>query len=122
MKYYGFNPPFFGGGIQNVLSRQEDEQLIKNDVLQLLLTLPGERVHRPKFGTPLRSFVFENSTSVTALRARIISAIQSYEQRINVVSLNLIPKNDNLLVILVFNLKSDPKRQFTIERFVNQNG
>jgi hypothetical protein len=51
--WFGFNPPFIGGQ-QKVMSRQEDLRLIKNDLLQLLLTVPGERVHRPTFGSPIR--------------------------------------------------------------------
>jgi len=60
--YYGINPPFIGGN-QNILSIQTDERLIKNDILQMLLTRPGERVYRPTFGTGLRDCVFENMSA-----------------------------------------------------------
>ena len=54
--YFGQNPPFVGGA-EKVLSRQEDIRLIKNDILQLIMTSPGERVHRPNFGTAVRETI-----------------------------------------------------------------
>jgi len=81
--YFGFNPPFVGGN-QGVLSRQEDERLIKNDILQLLLTLPGERVHEPFFGTRIRAAVFEPLDDVTMseLEEEIRAAIANEEPRL----------------------------------------
>lgn len=120
--YYGMNPPFIGG-VQKVLSRQEDIQLIKNDVLQLLLTVPGERVYRPDFGSPLRSYVFETSTSsdLITLSRDIKQAINDYEPRVDIVSLDLRPTDDGkaLYMDLVLSLRIDPKKVFTIQRFIN---
>jgi len=81
--YYGYNPPFIGG-LEGILSRQEDERLIKNDILQLLLTLPGERVHEPNFGTRLRAAPFEPLDDVTmsALRTEILAVLEREELRI----------------------------------------
>ena len=58
VNFYGFNPPFLGGN-QNVLSRQEDVRLIQTDILQLLLTSPGQRVMRPNFGTSINYQLFD---------------------------------------------------------------
>lgn len=130
-KYFGANPPFWGGP-QNILSRQEDEQLIKNDLLQLLLTVPGERVNRPSFGTILRSFVFEQNTptNITILENSILTAIADFEPRVNVESLTISPRSElrqtsanehTIYVKLVVSLKSDPQQLLTIERLINQN-
>lgn len=120
--FYGFNPPFIGGP-QNVLSRQEDEQLIKNDILQLLLTVPGERVMRPDFGVNLRNFVFEQLTTpqLRELESEIGNQVELQEQRVFVDSVDLERDDDkNLLTIRVSTrLKKDPKRQLTIEQFIN---
>ena len=121
-EYYGFNPPFLGGP-QNVLSRQEDEQLIKNDLLQLLLTVPGERVNRPEFGTPLRSYVFEqgSQSDLLALQQDVIQAIASFEKRVNKEFLQITFNEDEnkLMIKLIVSLKKDPKRQLTIQKFIN---
>lgn len=119
--YYGFNPPFIGGP-QNVMSRQEDRQLIKNDILQLLLTVPGERVNRPNYGTPLRSFVFENNTvaGIDALRVDIREAILNFEPRVGIERLEITQDADahTLKLLLIVFLHKDPKVRLTIERFI----
>lgn len=81
--YFGFNMPFLDN--RGVLARQEDARLIKNDILQLLLTIPGERVHRPKFGTILRTSVFDPLTDATIsqLQQSVKTAIINNEPRLN---------------------------------------
>jgi len=85
IKYFGYNAPFIGGQ-ENILSRQEGERLIKNDLVQLLLTAPDERVMRPDFGTRIRTFVFDNmdEQSLDELENDIREAISTYERRVQV--------------------------------------
>jgi len=121
-EYYGMNPPFIGGA-QNVLSRQEDEQLIKNDLLQLLLTIPGERVNRPKFGTPLRSYVFEQGAKadLISLQQDVSLSIATFEKRVNKEFLQITFNEDEnkLLIKLIVSIKKDPKKQLTIQTFID---
>lgn len=121
LNYYGFNPPFFGGSA-GILSRQENERLIKNDLLQLLLTLPGERVMLPTFGTALRSFVFEQFDDATLemLRMNIINAISLNEGRVNLTSLTLSPDYDNhgLRISITFSLKAQPNEAYSLDTFI----
>jgi phage baseplate assembly protein W len=121
-RVFGFNPPFIGGP-QNILSRQEDDKIIKNDLLQLLLTVPGERVHRPTWGVNLRDFVFEQLTEadLLILREDMLEAIGNYETRIVVRTLNLIPDeaNNGLVISLVFSLVNDPRRLISISKLIN---
>ncbi len=117
--YFGMNPPFWGGP-QNILSRQEDEKLIKNDLLQLLLTVPGERVHRPSFGVQLRTAIFEQNTPdhLAALEVAISEAIATHEPRVRVLELSLTAKADSnaVNIKLVTELVKDPKVKLTIDR------
>ncbi len=119
--FYGFNPPFVGGQ-QKYFSRQEDERLIKNDLLQLLLTVPGERVMRPDFGVNLRNVVFEQLDDITIqiLREDIISAIKRYEPRINVLGLSLqpAPERNGMIISLAFNMKNDPSIELNFSQFI----
>lgn len=125
VKYYGFNMPFMGGP-QNILSRQEDIQLIRNDILQLLLTLPGERVMRPQFGTPLRGLVFDTLTSedLASAQDQIARAIRDNEPRVLVESVVLQQDADRhkLFIKIVSRLKKDPNVVITIDRFINSTG
>jgi phage baseplate assembly protein W len=118
---FGYNAPFIGGP-QNVLSRQEDEQLIKNDILQLLLTIPGERVMRPGFGVNLRNAVFEPSDNATVsnLELEIRQAIEQYDQRVNVDDVQIVadPDNHGMTVRVFTTLRSNPLMHIDIEQFV----
>lgn len=77
---------------------------IKGDLIQLILTNPGDRVMLPTFGTPLRSLLFEPNTEVLSELAKsaITNAIQTWEPRIVVNSLEIensaenasLPQND----------------------------
>lgn len=108
---FGFNPPFVGGQ-QKYFSRQEDERLVKNDLLQLLLTIPGERVMRPNFGVNLRNVVFEQLDDVTIelLREDISTAVANFLPTINLLGLNIRPdaNNNTMVVSVAFNMVSDP--------------
>lgn len=65
---------------------QSGVNTIKSDLLQLLLTNPGERVMLPEFGTPLRTLLFEPNDPTLAEQARnmIINSIRRWEPRIAV--------------------------------------
>jgi phage baseplate assembly protein W len=109
--YFGFNPPFIGG-TQGVLSRQEDTRLIKNDILQLLNTVPGERIHRPSFGTPLREVIFDPLTEsvLSALKNQILNAISREEPRVTSTNVVIIsdPDNRTITVTVVTYLTINP--------------
>jgi len=69
--------------------------LLLQDIQLLLLTSPGERVNRPKFGAGLRALVWENIDAVVIEGPGIIrSALEKYEPRINVISISA-DSNDN---------------------------
>jgi len=109
--YFGFNPPFIGGA-EKVLSRQEDLKLVKNDLLQLILTSPGERVHRPKFGTVIRETLFDPSDDTTyeLLADDIQDEIVRSEPRVFNVQVTVQPIDDGQMikVKVLANLTFDP--------------
>jgi len=100
--YRGFNPPIFGGQ-QNILSRQSGERLIKNDLLQLLLTSPGERVMRPDFGTIIKESLFEPIDSVTLrdIEKDVNNKIRTFEPRVSATANVALDADNNTLRITV---------------------
>lgn len=64
---------------------------IKGDLIQLILTNPGERVMLPTFGTPLRNLLFEPNTEILVERVKqaINNSIQTWEPRIVVNSIDV---------------------------------
>ncbi len=100
--WFGYGPPFLGGA-ENILSRQEDEQLIKNDLKSLLLTVPGERYNRPDFGCQLRNFTFElaDDSQLSSLRQSVINAIEQWEERVIINNVDVGSSQDHQLTVTV---------------------
>lgn len=115
--YFGFNPPFLTDS--TILPLQSDERLIKNDLLQLLLTVPGERIFRPNFGTDIRSSLFEPSDDNTYsdIKQSIVTAIANFEPRVKLTKVEVAPAADeNIIVVQIFaSLTLDPNRILTVE-------
>lgn len=72
------------------------QQNLKN----LLLTAPGEKVMDPSFGVGLRNFLFENNTAVVAAKveSRIRSQISKYMPFVNITSLQVMSDQQNNLL------------------------
>lgn len=115
--YFGFNPPFFTG--TTVMPVQTDERLIKNDLIQLLLTVPGERVFRPDFGTTIKPTLFEpiDEFTLNNIRESIVDAIGKYEPRVIINDVQVVPTADNNLIdIKLFAVLSiDRNKQLELE-------
>lgn len=69
---------------RGILAQSSGVDQIKADLLQLLLTNPGERVMLPTYGTPLRELIFEPNDTSLERRARemIANSILTWEPRI----------------------------------------
>ncbi len=90
-----------------------DTEVIKADLIQLLLTEPGERVMMPQFGTGLRKYIFEQGTNSMTIEIEklIISAISTWEKRIIVDDITVyFPTGDSRL-----SYDNDDSGQDTIE-------
>ena len=69
------------------------EDLAKQNFKMLLLTNPGERIMRPRFGVGLRRYLFQPNTEITydAIVARIGSQVEEYLPYIGVDSIDFDP-------------------------------
>jgi phage baseplate assembly protein W len=117
MIYYGYNAPFKGGH-QNVMSAQSGDRLIKNDLLQLLLTAKGERLMRPQFGTTLKSRLFNEITPsvLTSIEAELNEVIRTQEPRINARVTVTADADEHTINIKVYGkYTSNPSESFTAE-------
>jgi phage baseplate assembly protein W len=77
------------GGIALVSREREIEQAIQI----IMMTYPGERPMRPRFGCPLRDFVFRNADYSTAveLSLAVKSSVVQWEPRVDVVDVVVTP-------------------------------
>lgn len=81
--FNGISFPFRRGGTSFPAATTDDE-LIKESLIQLVLTQNGERIMRPDFGTNALSFVFEPNNVVLeqTIRAELQAVIGRYEPRV----------------------------------------
>ena len=85
------------------------EEHVRDEIIQLLLTNPGERPFLPDFGGGLRRLVFEGNDDVTAglAKATISQAISYWlKERIEMLALNVSADDSTLNVDLSYRLLS----------------
>jgi phage baseplate assembly protein W len=69
---------------RGLLAQKKGVDQIKADLLQLLLTNPGERVMLPEYGTPLRELFFDPNDIELEVRGKsmVAKAVATWEPRI----------------------------------------
>lgn len=92
------------------VSSRTDEEAIKQSLRNLLLTKNFERPFRSFIGSPVNSLMFEPvSPMLTAmLQKAIISTIDNYEPRIEVLDLEItyIDSSNSVNIVLIFRLRN----------------
>jgi phage baseplate assembly protein W len=85
---WSFPPEFSRRGQVSMVSAEED---IRQSILILLGTTPGERVMQPIFGCGLKSQVYENinESTITILKDLIKRAILFFEPRVILQSIEI---------------------------------
>jgi uncharacterized protein len=78
-------------------------ELLLQDMQDLLLTVPGERVYHPTYGCTLRNQIWENiDTAATKGANSIQSALNKFEPRISTLSVTAtINRNTDLLIFQI---------------------
>ena len=81
-----------------------NEQLIQESLIQLVLTMRGERVMRPDVGCGATTLVFENNDSVLSnlLRAEVQGTIARFEPRVHLQDIIVERSDSEIIVTLVY--------------------
>lgn len=108
-KAIGVKVPFTKKGVFQFNYTTKDQ--IKSNLINLLLTSPGERYHEPSYGVGMREILFEQNTEtnerIRALRARIDQNIQFHLPQIEVNNLQVIPEGQQLRVKIDYTVLLD---------------
>lgn len=109
---YSFGFPFAideGGG---VVASGGDEA-IRNKIVQVLMTAPGERIHQPEFGCGLLNMVFEpnNSVLATTIQFTVSQALTRWLDEEMLVDSVIANSVDEYIVIEVIYTKKDTMQQ-----------
>ena len=85
----GVSLPFNGPGVFKTNYTTKDQT--KSNLINLVLTEPGERVNKPSFGVGLNSLLFEQNINKDDLQERIQEAVSQDENlsRITISNINL---------------------------------
>jgi phage baseplate assembly protein W len=117
MKYFGYNAPFIDGN-GKALSKQAGDRIIKNDLIQLIRTSPGERVMRPRWGTQLNQALFSliDDRVAADLTSNLNEVIAREEPRVRVnVVVTPNPDQHLLLVVISGYYTNELNRTFEME-------
>ena len=99
---------------------------VRSEVIQLLLTDPGERAFQPRFGGGLKRLVFEANSEVTAAlaRARLSKVLSFYlGERLKVMQLETSADQTTLSVDLAYQLVgSSETRRLRFEHDISNSG
>jgi len=120
---WGFPPTFRGGRIAEA-AYEED---VRQAILIVLGTSPGERVMRPLFGAGLDRFVFEPIGAATLVQVEdgVREALVTWEPRITVDEVKVTPQGQppNVLAIeLDYRVRATNTRQNLVYPFYLQEG
>jgi hypothetical protein len=97
----GWNFPVAEIAGQTAMAQYEED--VRQAILIVLLTNPGERVMRPTFGAGLNEFLFEpiNSTTMATIAQRVEDSLIDWEPRIDVISVSVAPDSKNNATLLI---------------------
>ena len=113
--------------ITGELAVKRDIESVKQSVVNILSTNPGERPFLPLFGANIRKYLFENFNQINAtlIEEQVINALANYEPRVRVLNVDVdgTPSNtdrNEIDVTVEFEIRS-PTRDvtsvsFTVER------
>jgi len=110
--------PFDAPGVFKSTYTTKDQ--VKSNLLNLLLTTPGERIMNSSFGCDLTRFLFEGitDTNINELRENIIDSISVYIPEIIVSNIDVISNSDYNEITLTVNYRlriSNTPDQVTVQ-------
>jgi len=105
--------------IDDFLVIKKENDLIKENITRILLTSPGERVMNPKFGSKLKSFIFENDNILKNDVVRNLKqSINRWEPRVDIKYINAEIKEVGVAEIFISLISKTTLEEFTYETII----
>ena len=109
--------------VRKDINKHVDEQAVINSIKNIILTNHYEKPFNSDFGSNIRSMLFENMDSITAmsLEREILQTIENFEPRVSVSKVTAIPDFDNngysiKMEFYIINLTNPITIQFFLQR------
>ena len=103
---------------------QTVKEQVKTNLINLLLTEPGERINEPNFGVGLKKLLFEQNPNIEILKERISNQIEFYIPTISLLDINVNFENDEykLFIIISYSFNLDRSKDAIQLNFNNNVG
>lgn len=97
-----------------------DQRAIKADLLHLLLTMKGQRLYNPDFGTDLLRYIFEpnDSKNLSDIKDSVSTSVKKYLPNLTITSLTVTPSPDSEYAAVIQINYTISEDVFDIEDFV----
>ena len=79
---------------------QTIKEQVKTNLINVLLTVPGERINLPKYGIGLKKLLFENEIDSDLLREKINYQVNRYVEHINVTNIEVGTSEDEHTIFI----------------------
>ena len=98
------------------------KEQVKANLINLLLTQPGERVNEPNFGVGLKHFLFEQNIDIDSLNTVINEQINFYIPEISLIDtvVDFLDDEHLLFIKIIYSINSDNTTD-AIQLNFNQN-
>lgn len=103
--------------------RTFNEEAVKRSIRNIIMTVRGERLMNPQYGSDINSILFENMTpsSEEMLKEYITTAINNYEPRANIIAVVVTALYDmNAYGVTIVFSTINRKEPVTIELLINR--
>ncbi|MBC8488708.1 MAG: GPW/gp25 family protein [Bacteroidetes bacterium] len=110
-----YYPLSIDSGLGKLAEENTYEEYVRQLIIQVLFTNPGERVNRPDFGCGIKRMVFAPNSELTAslLQVTILQSLQKWlNQLIEVQEVKATPVDEKLEIHLVYILKINRERKY----------
>lgn len=121
-KGWSFPPCFTQDGV----SMAEGAESVRQSLIVLCCTQPGERIMRATYGCDLQQFLFSGITSelIAEIRSHIHDSVLRYEPRADVTDIQITPASDagKLDIVLQYRLSGSPVDQSLVTQLDIRDG
>lgn len=102
-KALGVRLPFASSGSPFILNYTTMDQ-VKSNLINVLLTSPGERINEPLFGVGIYDQLFKQEVNSETLKARIQRQTELFVPEVEVINLNINQNDHDVIIEVVYKL------------------
>jgi phage baseplate assembly protein W len=94
-------------------------EVTKNQLINYILTNPGERFFNPNYGSGIRQYLFENIDNLESIEEKLAQGITQNVQNIRVIEVRAIQNNNSLFITVDYSI-NNINDQLTVELAANE--